>query len=167
MRKAAHGPIPDPVFTQAMELRAWGVYGDAYPSALVAGSALNSNHPMVYVYHPDSLAVSGGVLPWENLLTGKTYSDALIGFDLTANIIVCGVPLPWRLFPQPVLQRGLDYFLWTANARSNSGRLRAFGLGKPPVGRPWPCLPKTLPSGLYCVTMDDPFHPTQPWVVQH
>jgi len=26
---------------------------------------------------------------------------------------------------------------------------------------------ESLPSGLYYVTMDDPFHPTQPWMVQH
>jgi len=26
---------------------------------------------------------------------------------------------------------------------------------------------EVLPSGVYYVTMDDPLHPTQPWVVQH
>lgn len=159
-------PIPDPVFTQAMELRAWGIYGDAYPSALVAGSALNSNHPMVYVYHPDSLGVSGGLFPGENLLTTKSHSDALISFDLTVNIIVCGVPMPWRLFPNPSSNEAwITSFEGERQVRilDAYGRLVWKATGRAPMALP----SEVLPSGLYYVTMDDAFHPTQPWVVQH
>lgn len=159
-------PIPDPVFMQAMELRAWGTYGDAYPSALVAGSALNSNYPMVYVYHPDSLAVSGGVFPSENLLTSKSNSDALIGFDLTVNIIVCGVPMPWRVFPNPSQN---EAWLTSFDGERQIRILDAYGrlVWETTAWSPVVLPSETLPSGLYYITMDDPFHPTQPWVVQH
>ncbi len=100
------------------------------------------------------------------MLTGKTYSDALIGFDLTANIIVCGVPLPWRLFPNPSSnQAWITSFDGERQVRilDAYGRVVWEATGWAPMALP----SDVLPSGLYYVTMDDPFHPTQPWVVQH
>ncbi len=159
-------PLPNPYLYQAMELHAWGLFGDAYPSAMVAGSPWSSNHPMVYVYHSDSLGVSGGAFPYETLVSSKAKADALIGFDLTVNIVVCGVPLPWRLFPNPSSN---EAWITSFEGERQVRILDAFGrmVWKATGWAPMALPAESLPSGLYYVTMDDPFHPTQPWMVQH
>ena len=110
--------------------------------------------------------MSGGAFPYETLVSSKAKADALIGFDLTVNIVVCGVPLPWRLFPNPSSN---EAWITSFEGERQVRILDAFGrmVWKATGWAPMALPAESLPSGLYYVTMDDPFHPTQPWMVQH